>query len=321
MTTVSVIVPTLRREASLRRCLRALAAQERPPDEVIVVSRADDIASRAAARAVALPASTRLLLPEVAESGVIVAMQRGLETATGELIALTDDDAEPTSEWLARVVAHFAADARIGGVGGLDRQPREQGSERVVGRVQWFGRVIGRHHLGAGAPTQVDLLKGANCAFRAPLLRALGFDARLRGSGAQQHWELGVCLPLRRAGWQLVYDPAVEVVHHVEPRDGADQFHRGQFDEASLEDAVHNETLLVLEHLGLPGRLAHRLWSFGAGTVDAPGLLNAMRLRAQGHRWAWAARRATQRGRALARATLGARSMRPRAMPAPRATA
>lgn len=301
--TLSVIVPTLARPESLARCLRALAAQERPPDEVLVVTRRDDEPSRAAARAVTLAATTRLVLPEVSASGVIVAMQAGLDSATGSVIALTDDDAEPARDWARRLLAHFAADARVGGAGGLDRQPHERGGAAIVGRVQWFGRVIGRHHLGAGEARPVDLLKGVNCAFRAPLLRAIGFDARLRGQGAQQHWELGVCLPLRRAGWTLIYDPLVHVLHHVEPRQGADQFHRGRFDAGSLTDAVHNETLLLLEHLPPVRRAAFRLWAMLAGTVDAPGLLNAVRLRAQGHAWAWDAWRAARRGRALARAS------------------
>lgn len=305
--TLSVIVPTLARPDSLARCLRALAAQERPPEEVLVVTRADDEPSRAAARAVPLPATTRLVLPEVSAPGVIVAMQAGLDAATGSIIALTDDDAEPAPEWARRLLAHFAADAaadaRVGGVGGLDRQPHERGSAAIVGRVQWFGRVIGRHHLGAGEARPVDLLKGVNCAFRASLLRAIGFDARLRGQGAQQHWELGVCLPMRRAGWTLIYDPLVHVLHHVEPRQGADQFHRGRFDADSLTHAVHNETLLILEHLPPLRRAAFRLWAMLAGTVDAPGLLNAVRLRAQGHPWAWDAWRAARRGRAFARAS------------------
>lgn len=299
--TVSVIVPTWRRPESLGRCLRALAAQQRAPDEVIVATRAEDDASRTAAREVSMPATTRLLLPEVARAGVIAAMQRGLDASSGSIVALTDDDAEPAADWLARILGHFDADPKVGGVGGLDRQPHERDAEPVVGRVQWFGRVIGRHHLGAGDARDVDLLKGVNCAFRAPLLREMGFDARLRGVGAQQHWELGVCLPLRRAGWRLVYDPAVVVEHHVEPRSGVDQFHRGTFDSDSLANAVHNETLLVLEHLSGTGRAAHRWWAGLAGTVDAPGLLNAVRLRAQGHVWAWDAWRAARRGRAMAR--------------------
>jgi len=41
-TTVSVVVPTYGRPDSLARCLTALAAQSRAPEQVVVACRADD---------------------------------------------------------------------------------------------------------------------------------------------------------------------------------------------------------------------------------------------------------------------------------------
>jgi GT2 family glycosyltransferase len=254
---------------------------------------------------VALPPGTRLLLPVTAEPGVVAALQAGLDAATGDLIALTDDDAEAHADWTRRLLEAIPADGDVGGAGGRDHQPGDRGADvRRVGRVQWFGRVIGAHHRGAGGPRDVDVLKGVNAAFRADALRAVGFDRRLHGAGAQQHWELALCLPLRRAGWRLTYDPAIAVDHHVEQRGGADQIHRGRFDADALTDAVHNETLALLGHLRGPRRVAFHLWESLVGTVAAPGVLNAVRLRLQGHRWAASAWRATRAGRRLAMRTL-----------------
>ena len=302
-TRVSVIVPAYQRALALARCLSALAAQQRAPDEVIVVTREGDDATWTAARAVVFPPSTRVELLVVRAPGVIAAMQAGLDRATGDYIALTDDDAEPRADWIAQLAAALDADATLGGVGGRDWQPYERGAAHDVGRVQWFGRVIGRHHLGAGPARAVDVLKGVNCCFRAVALRAVGFDPRLRGDGAQVHWELATCLPMRRAGWRLRYDPAIAVDHQVEARAGADQVHRGAFATAPYTDAVHNEALAVGEYVRGPAYAAFVLWSALAGTTSAPGLLAALRLRAQGHRWAWEAWRAARAGRALARET------------------
>jgi GT2 family glycosyltransferase len=233
--------------------------------------------------------------------GVVVALQAGLDASSGDLIAFTDDDAEPRSDWVARLLATVAADPRVGGAGGRDIQPGNTERPRdAVGQVQWFGRVVGAHHLGAGVAREVDVLKGVNLAMRAAPLRAIGFDGRLRGAGAQLHWELGVCLGLRRAGWKLIYDPSIIVDHHVAQRPGTDQLHRGTFGSAAMIDAVHNETLLILEHLSPIERVAFLVWEGLIGTVAAPGYLNAVRLRAQGHHWAFDAWRATRRGRKLA---------------------
>ncbi len=307
MTRISVIVPAYRRPASLARCLRAVASQLRAPDEVIVATRTGDEATAAAGRSVEFPGRTDVKHEIVGVPGVIAAMQAGLVRATGDLIALTDDDAEPHPDWLARCESTLHADEGLAGVGGRDWQPIERGEAPVVGRVQWFGRVIGAHHLGAGPARDVDLLKGVNCCFRAAPLRAVGFDARLRGEGAQVHWEMATCLPMRRAGWRLRYDPAIGVEHHVEQREGADQVHRGHFAETPFRDAVHNETLALLEYLAPGPRIAFALWAETMGTVAAPGLLSALRLRAQGHGWAWAAWRAAREGRAMALATHASR--------------
>jgi GT2 family glycosyltransferase len=295
---VSVIVPSWRRVESLKRTLRALAAQARRADEVVVGLRADDAESIRAIESLVPGFPTALRAAVTAQSGVVAAMNAALASCRADsgIIALTDDDAEPRPDWLERLVACFE-DARVGGAGGRDWQPHERGDRQVVGTVQWFGRMIGNHHLGAGPARDVDVLKGANCAYRAAPLRALGFDARLAGDGAQLFWELALCLPMRRAGWRLVYDPAIAVEHHVEPRSDGDQLHRGVFSAAPLSDATHNETLVLLENLTGLSRVAFILWAVLVGTHHEPGLAQIPRLVLRGDSHVFARWRATLDGR------------------------
>jgi GT2 family glycosyltransferase len=295
---VSVIVPTYRRVESLERCLRALAAQSRVPDEVVVGIRSDDADSSRAVESLARTFPAPLRAAATAESGVVAAMNAALSQCRvdSDVIALTDDDTEPRGDWIERLIGCFA-DPTVGGAGGRDWQPFERGDRPVVGKVQWFGRMIGNHHLGAGPARDVDVLKGANCAYRAPLLRALGFDTRLAGQGAQLFWELALCLPLRRAGWRLVYDPAIAVEHHVEPRSDGDQLHRGVFAPAPLSDATHNETLVLLENQGVGARAAFMIWAILVGTHHEPGLAQLPRLVIRGDRHAFARWRAALDGR------------------------
>ncbi|MBI3568267.1 MAG: glycosyltransferase family 2 protein [Gemmatimonadetes bacterium] len=294
--TVSVLVPSWRRPESLARCLRALSAQTAPPLEIVVGVRADDAETGAALDALEPALRVPVVRAPTDEPGVIAAMNAALARCRGDVVALTDDDAEPRPDWLARIGAAFA-DPRVGGVGGRDWQPLERGDRTDVGRVQWFGRVIGNHHLGAGAPRPVDVLKGVDAAFRAPLLRALGFDTRLEGEGAQMFWELALCLPLRRAGWTLVYDPAIAVDHHIAPRHDDDQRHRGVFAARPQVQAVHNETLVLLGHQRGLARLAYLTWALLVGTRGEPGLAQLPRLLLRGDAHAGARWRATLAGR------------------------
>ena len=158
--------------------------------------------------------------------------------------------------------------------------------------------MIGQHHwAAAGPPRQVAIVKGVNIAFRAEALRAVGgFDTRLAGTGAQVHWELGVCLAIRRAGWKVVFDPAVGVDHFPAARFDEDQ--RAAFNGVAQRNMVYNETLLLTEHLRGVRRLAFLCWALAVGTRSSPGLLQWARLRLRlgdrhaGRRW-----RATMAGR------------------------
>lgn len=274
---LAVIVPSFRRHQDLARCLAALRVQRRAPDSVIVALRDEDAEGRAML-AELCSSWPQLAWVVVHRSGVVAAMNAALAAAEGDVVALTDDDAEPAEDWLERIAAQFASDERIGGVGGRDDQTGVSGERADVGRLQWFGRIVGNHHLGVGPPRDVDVLKGVNCAFLLRLVRAEGFDERLHGEGAQVHWELALCLAMRRKGWRLVYDPAIKVRHHVAIRHDADQLHRGRFDQAPHEDAVFNETLVLAEHLHGVRRTAFILWAFLIGTAAEPGVLQLPRV-------------------------------------------
>ncbi len=301
---MEVLVPTYRRTEDLRRCLDALRAQACPPAQVIVVARDTDEETRALLAAYP-PDALPLTVATVSEPGAVEAMSRGLRLAQGDVLAITDDDAAPWPDWLARMEAHFAADARVGGVGGRDwlrnAVPLEFGAhnthnENNVGKVRWFGRVVGDHHLGEGRPRAVDVLKGVNCAYRTALLRQAGFDARLWGRGAQVHWELALGYAITAQGCTLIYDPAVAVDHYSGTRHDEDQRVFAFHAQAHL-NSVHNETLVLLEHQGRMQRLVFLAWALLLGTRVAPGLAQVARLRLKRQPQVLGYFRATQLGR------------------------
>lgn len=276
---ISVIVPTYRRPGELERCLSALAAQSRQADQIIVVVRDDDARTRDFLAN--WPAkATAIVVAGVSVPGVVAAMNAGLAAARGNLIALTDDDAAPRPDWLARIEAHFDADLCLGGVGGRDWVYHdgvlEQGQARDPGNMTWFGRVSAGHHLAVGPPREVVVLKGVNCAYRADPLRKIGFDSRLAGGGAQVHWELALGLAMKRAGWKLILDPAIAVDHY--PAQRFDEDRRHGFSSVAQRNAVANESLILIEHLRGVSRPAYLAWAAFIGTRVAPGLFQLPRL-------------------------------------------
>lgn len=279
MLSITVLVPTYRRTIDLVRCLNALKQQNRAPDEVLLTVRDTDDETWIFLKSYD-PTLLNLKVIEVKVPGVIAAMNAALAQFTSDVIASTDDDAAPHPDWLVRMEEWFLSDRKIGGVGGRDWQYvgdkiKESGEREIVGKVQWFGRVIGNHHLGVGEAREVDVLKGVNMAYRREAIGNLTFDARLQGSGAQVHFELAFTLQLRRKGWKLIYDPKVAVDHY--PAQRFDQDGRDQFNPTAQCNTVHNETLALLDYLPIIQQPIFILWSLFVGTSGAMGLVQWFR--------------------------------------------
>lgn len=260
------------------RCLRALQAQTKPVDQLIITVRDTDQQTwefLEKFHSHHLP----LQIVTVTKPGVVAALNAGLAAVNGDIVSITDDDAAPYPDWLEKIAAHFQSDGCIGAVGGRDwihqSNKIEDGTCQVVGRVQWFGRVIGNHHLGVGKPREVDVLKGVNMSFRTQAIEKLKFDERMRGTGAQVHFEMAFTLTLKSAGWKIIYDPSVAVAHYPAQRFDEDQ--RASFNEIAFTNLVHNETLVLLEHLPLLRRIVFLIWAILIGTKDSFGIIQWLR--------------------------------------------
>lgn len=276
---VSVLVPTYGRPDQLARCLEALSRQTVLPDEVIVVARDSDHETRTFLRN-SCPDNLHMRCPVISAPGQIASLNLGLDTAEGDILAITDDDTCPHPDWIGKLVAHFVADPEVVGVGGrdimfFDGKP-ETGAKKVVGKIQWFGRIIGLHHLGTGPIRDVDCLKGANMAFRHAAIGSTRFDVRLRGSGAEWYNDTAFCLAMKRGGARLTYDPAMVVDHFPGTKPGYDQ--RDGFNARAAVDHAHNYALLVLENVSPFRRFLFLTWATLIGLRIMPGLANWVRL-------------------------------------------
>ncbi|GBH23717.1 glycosyltransferase family 2 protein [Burkholderia vietnamiensis] len=289
---ISVLVPTYRRPADLARCLRALQRQQRLPDGVLVVARPEDDATHERLADPAVAGTLPLRIVPVDVPGQVAALNQGLDSASGDIVAITDDDAAPRADWLARIEAAFAADPRVGAVGGRD-WVHEKGrvldeSRERVGQLTLSGKIVGNHHLGVGGAREVDMLKGANMGYRRAAIERLRFDARLRGAGAQVHNDMAFSRRVQGEGWKLVDDPAIAVDHFP-----AERFDDDRRDAASLNaisNGAYNLHLILREHLPPLRRELAWWWWTRVGTRVYPGLAHlllalhtARRGRVRGH--------------------------------------
>jgi glycosyltransferase involved in cell wall biosynthesis len=195
---VSVVVCTRNGAGTLRDCLDGLAQLEYPDAEVIVV----DDGSSDATPAIASGYPFRVIRTE--PRGLSAARNRGLEAATGEIVAYIDDDARPDPQWLIYLASTFMTSDHAG-VGGPNVAPA--GARAVA---QCVDNV-------PGGPTHVLLsdriaehIPGCNMAFRRERLAAIGgFDEQFHAAGD----DVDVCWRLQERGWTLGFSPAAVVFH------------------------------------------------------------------------------------------------------------
>jgi len=280
--TIGVLIPTYKRAQDLLRCLDALKKQELPPDDIILIVRREDSETRTALGSYdhsSLP--LRILLVDT--PGTVFAHNIGIESCKTDVLAMIDDDTAPHPEWLRIILDDFKADPFLGGLGGRDRcfdgNSFDETRADTVGKLQWFGRAIGNHHRGYGAPREVDLLKGANMSFRFAALEKARCDPRLRGKGAQPNEDISLTLAVKRAGWKISYDPRAVVDHYQTVRE--EMRHYGGIspivEAGPFVDFAYNEIIGVWDSLSAPRKTAFILWSAFVGSGVCPGLLQALR--------------------------------------------
>lgn len=313
--TTSVLIPSFQRPDSLEDCLRALARQTVPPDEVLVVWQGNDepTGQRAKELAEELPIPIRVLYLD--EPGIVPAENLALDAAQGRIILLIDDDAVPSEAWLERHLS-FYEDPAIGAVGGPaitfwegERLPIN--GREPIGRITWFGRFHGNMHDQPDSwrdrpPFEVEHLVGYNLSFRR---EALGrFEERLR-----RYWQLfeaDACLQVQGRGYRVLFDPANVVEHRLTPRQSAYQSGREGDLTVKLGNAAYNRAFVLSKHTRGPLRWLRRLYLSLVGTSEAPGpLLLPLAIRRHGQprrelalaRMVWASTRDGWRAGRLAR--------------------
>jgi glycosyltransferase involved in cell wall biosynthesis len=198
---VSIVVPTCRRPDLLDRCLQCLVRQDFDPKgyEIIIANDKPDAAVQAVVyrwqRVVEHP---RIRYIRVCGGrGPAVARNRGWRAARGEIIAFTDDDTQPASEWL--IHGWQAMQQDVVAAWGYVRVPLPPDPTD--------------YELNASRLDGAEFVT-ANCFVqRAALLALGGFDERFTAAWRE---DSDMYFSLCKLG-RVVYAPGAVVVHPIRP--------------------------------------------------------------------------------------------------------
>lgn len=202
---VSVVVPTFRRPELLERCLAALVAQDFDPRSYEIVVADDGAEARVRQLVAGWEARTkgapRIRYVAVTGSrGPAGARNRGWESASGEVIAFTDDDTVAHRDWLVEGCRAMAPEVTA-----------------VAGKVQVplpAGRPLTDYERDIANMSTAEFLT-ANCFVRRQALRAIGgFDERFTSAWRE---DSDLQFRLLKASGTVVAAPNAIVDHPVRP--------------------------------------------------------------------------------------------------------
>jgi glycosyltransferase involved in cell wall biosynthesis len=220
---ISVVVPTIAVDPlELKRTIDSLTSLDYPRVEILLVDNRRNSQSSLSS----LSSDARVHVLEESRPGISAARNRGIDAATGDVVAFTDDDVSVEPTWLRALGTCFALHPEVEGVGGLV-MPRELETQPQLWFEQFFGgfsRSFEASLMSVSLTGDSDPMfpyapgrfgAGCNMAFRRSSLQgAGGFNLALgTGTLARGGEDLAMFLNLALDGATLAFEPAALVRH------------------------------------------------------------------------------------------------------------
>lgn len=221
---VSVIVSTRNRHEQLPRCLDTLLQLSYPNYEIIVV---DNAPSSNATQELIRQQYPQIRYVREDWPGLSSARNCGIAYASGEIVAITDDDVLVDPYWLAALVDAFQIDQEVVCVSGLIIAAEiETPAQFLIEECGNLSKGLKRqvYDMHEHRPTNQPLYpytagmfgSGANIAFRKSALEESGNFDLLLGTGTPSRGgeDLAIFFDIVTSGKKVVYEPAAIVWHY-----------------------------------------------------------------------------------------------------------
>lgn len=199
---LSVLICTYNRHDLLRFALVAILDKTiEKPDEIIVVNAGDEQADMVV-NEFKNRHNIQIHLVKTTNRGPAANRNIGLPLCKGDIVAITDDDAQVNPDWVMHMKRLHAENPDIGAVGG-----------RVVGidsHESFVSRLIDVSYFPSWPePLYVTTLPTVNISYKRVVLEQVGlFDELLRmGEDVDYNWRV------IKAGYKILYHPTVLVAH------------------------------------------------------------------------------------------------------------
>jgi GT2 family glycosyltransferase len=203
MTTFSVLICTYNRPDTLGLSLDALINRTiEKPDQIVVVNGGDERSDHIIQDHMG-KTGIKVELVKTVNKNLAASRNIGLAHCVGEIVAMTDDDAEVFPDWVTQVKKIHAVHPEVGGVGGA-----------IVGsdsRRSLLSRIADVEVFPSPAEAgYVRTVPGVNISYKRAVLQSVGSQDEIlfRGEDVDFNWRI------KRLGYEIFYTPSIKVVHH-----------------------------------------------------------------------------------------------------------
>jgi glycosyl transferase family 2 len=201
---ISVVICVYNGEQDIEECLEGVSRVDYPDVEVIVVDDGSTDRTLELAERQALAHGLRVVR-QFPNRGLSAARNRGLDEASGEIVAYLDSDAFPDADWLRYLALGFLS-TRHAILGGPNINPLDD-----VPISDCIDKAPGIPDVVMLEDELADHIPGCNLAGRRNFLLTIGgFDERYRGGGD----DVTFCWKVTRFGASAGVSPGAMVWHH-----------------------------------------------------------------------------------------------------------
>lgn len=208
---VSILICTYNRPELLAQCLDALISRTtEKPDQIVVVNGGDERATevvesiRQSAKSKELSIEIKLVM--TVNKNLAASRNVGLPHCDGDIVAMTDDDAEVFPDWVSEMKRLHAEHPEAGAVGGpvIGADSDKSFISRLADRVTFGSYSTARY---------VRTLPGVNISYKRGAVDWVGLQDETLFRGEDVDYNRRV----KQLGYEIYYDPEVKVLHHHRP--------------------------------------------------------------------------------------------------------
>jgi len=206
MTKFSVLICTYNRPEMLEIALNSLINRtNEKPDQVIVVNGGNE-RSDLIVRNYMNRSDVQVELVKTVNKNLATSRNIGLAYCTGNILAMTDDDAEVFPDWVTQMKKAHAEHPEAGGVGGavLGADSNNSLLSCIADKAVFSSPTL---------PAYVRTLPGVNVSYKQEVLKQVGLqdESLSRGEDVDFNWRI------KQLGYEIYYTPEIKVIHHHRP--------------------------------------------------------------------------------------------------------